>query len=209
MAYQSAPASLSMESVACFASVGFAIVHADNNVAARSVIGPRIRVQLDAGYEVLAYTVALLREEHARLASKQSFPVDFRDRIQHERKTGRPRDCDIRLRHTRRAVHGQAQGRGTTAAALSPLCDRSGGDPVRYRGTSGRARAGCLDAGRGPTLRWRRHPTPLREQRLPTATASVGLIASGQWASLIVAEDLQGFDAVAPSRAIAAQVLQS
>jgi hypothetical protein len=30
------------------------------------------------------------------LASKQSFPVDFRDRIQHERKTGLPRDCDIR-----------------------------------------------------------------------------------------------------------------
>src|SRR6516165_8783833 len=119
MAYQSAPASLSMESVACFASVGFAIVHADNNVAARSVIGPRIRVQLDAGYEVLAYTVALLRWEPARLASKQSFPVDFRDRIQHERKTGRPRVCDIRLRHTRRAVHGQAQGRGTTAGSLS------------------------------------------------------------------------------------------
>src|SRR5262245_43935780 len=126
----------------------------------------RYRVQLDAGYEVLAYTVALLRWEPARLASKQSFPVDFRDRIQHERKTGRPRDCDIRLRHTRRAVHGQAQGRGTTAAALSPLCD-------------------------------------------PTATASVGLIASGRCVSLIVAEDFQGFDAVAPSRAVAAQVLQS
>jgi hypothetical protein len=46
-------------------------------------------------------------------------------------------------------------------------------------------------------------------QILPTATASVGLIASGQWVSLIVAEDFQGFDAVAPSRAIAAQVLQS
>ena len=29
------------------------------------------------------------------MASKQSFPVDFRDRIRHERKTGRPRDCDI------------------------------------------------------------------------------------------------------------------
>src|SRR5260221_14707914 len=35
----------------------------------------------------------------------------------------------------------------------------------------------------------------------PTATASVGLIASGPWVSLIVAEDFQGFDAVAPSRA--------
>ena len=31
------------------------------------------------------------------------------------------RDCDIRLRHTRRTVHGQAQGRATTAAALSPF----------------------------------------------------------------------------------------
>src|SRR5262249_20665777 len=89
----------------------------------------RYRVQLDAGYEVLAYTVPLLRWEPARLASKQPFPVDFRDRIQHERKPGGPRDCDIRLRHTRRAVHGQAPGRGTTTAKLSPLCDRSGGDP--------------------------------------------------------------------------------
>ena len=53
------------------------------------------------------------------MASKQSFPVDFRDRIQHERKTGRPRDCDIRLRHTRRTVHGQAQGRAR--------------QPLRYR----------------------------------------------------------------------------
>src|SRR5262249_39596423 len=70
----------------------------------------RYRVQLDAGYEVLAYTVALLRWEPACLASKQSFPVDFNDRIQHERKTGRPRDCDIRLRHTHRAVHGQRKG---------------------------------------------------------------------------------------------------
>ena len=104
---------------------------------------------------------------------------------------------------------GKRKGGTPTAAALSPLCDRSGGDPVRRRGTSGRARAGCLDAGRGPTLRWRRHSTPLREQRLPTATASVGLIASGQSVSLIVAEDFQGIDAVAPSRAIAAQVLQS
>src|SRR5215831_13794589 len=42
MAYQSAPVSLSMGSVACLASLGFAIVQADNNVAARSVIGPRI-----------------------------------------------------------------------------------------------------------------------------------------------------------------------
>jgi len=30
-----------------------------------------------------------------------------------------------------------------------------------------------------------------------------------QWVNLIAAEDLQGIDAVAPSRAIAAQVLQS
>ena len=36
--------------------------------------------------------------------------MDFRDRIQHERKIGRPRDRDIRLRHTRRAVHAKAQG---------------------------------------------------------------------------------------------------
>jgi hypothetical protein len=50
------------------------------------------------------------------------------------------------IRH--RAVHGQAQGRATTAAALSPLCDRSGGDSVRRRGASGRARARRLDAGR-------------------------------------------------------------
>src|SRR5262249_23111612 len=108
----------------------------------------RYRVQLDAGYEVLPYRVAFLREEPARLASKQSFRVVSRDRIRQERKPARPRDCDIRLRHPRRAVHGQAQGRGTTAAALSSFCDRSGGDPVRYRGTPGRARAGCLDAGR-------------------------------------------------------------
>ena len=40
------------------------------------------------------------------------------------------------------------KARGTTTANLSPLCDRSGGDPVRYRGTSGRARARRLDAGR-------------------------------------------------------------
>src|SRR5262249_4240854 len=62
----------------------------------------RYRVQLDAGHEVLAYTVPLLRWEPARLASKQSFPVDLNDKIQHERKPGRPRDCNIRLRHPRR-----------------------------------------------------------------------------------------------------------
>ena len=65
-----------------------------------------------------------------------------------EGETYKERAPTIRLRHTRRAIHGEAQGRSTTAAALSPLCDRSGGDPVRYRGTSGRACAGCLDAGR-------------------------------------------------------------
>src|SRR6516225_3112055 len=73
------------------------------------------------------------------------------DRDLARRALSRSARCRLRgpgLRHTRRAVHGQAQGRGTTAAKLSPLCDRSGGDPVRYRGTSGRARAGCLDAGR-------------------------------------------------------------
>ncbi len=59
----------------------------------------------------------------------------------------RERVPTIRLRHTRRVVHAKAQGR-TTTAALSPLCDCSGGDPVRRRGTSGRAHAGCLDAGR-------------------------------------------------------------
>src|SRR5262249_45425582 len=94
-------------------------------------------------------------------------------------------------------------------AALSPLCHRSWGDSRRCGGTSGWGRAGCRVAGRCPTLRWRRNPTPLRDQRLPTATASVGLIVSGQSVSLIVAEDFQGFHTVAPSRAIAAQVLQS
>src|SRR6516162_9310699 len=34
----------------------------------------------------------------------------------------RPRDCDVRLRRTRRVVLGQAQGRDTTTANLSPLC---------------------------------------------------------------------------------------
>src|SRR5215472_2562530 len=96
-----------------------------------------------------------------------------------EGETYRDQTPAIRLRRSRRAVHGKAQGRATTAAALSPLCDRSGGDPVRRRGAAGR-RAGRLDAGRRPTLRWRRHSTPLREQRFPTATASVGLISSGQ-----------------------------
>src|SRR5215831_17009169 len=47
-----------------------------------------------------------------------------------------------------RAVHGKAQGRPTTAAALSPLCDRSGGDPVRRRGC---LEAHCRNA-RGPPL---------------------------------------------------------
>jgi len=35
------------------------------------------------------------------------------------------------------------------------------------------------------------------------------MIANGRWVSLIAAEDLQSIDAVAPSRAIAPQVLQS
>src|SRR5215471_2622800 len=65
-----------------------------------------------------------------------------------EGKTYRDRAPAIRLRRSRRAVHGKAQGRATTGAALSPLCDGSGGDPIRRRGASGRARIGCLDAGR-------------------------------------------------------------
>src|SRR5262249_24887578 len=75
-----------------------------------------------------------------------------------EGKTYRERAPAIRLRRSRRAVHGKAQGRATTAAALSPLCDRSRGDPVRRRGAAGR-RAGRLDAGWRPTLRCRRHST--------------------------------------------------
>src|SRR5262249_48319274 len=51
----------------------------------------RYRVQLDAGYEVLAYTVALLRWEPARLASKQSFPVDFREEFNMNAKPARRR----------------------------------------------------------------------------------------------------------------------
>src|SRR5262249_28430386 len=69
-------------------------------------------------------------------------------RAEHGGETYRERAPTIRLRHTRRAVHGKAQGRTPTAAEVSPLCDVSGGDPVRRRGTSGRARAGRLDAGR-------------------------------------------------------------
>src|SRR5262249_14423386 len=65
-----------------------------------------------------------------------------------EGKTYRDRAPAIRLRRSRRAVHGKAQGRATTGAALSPLCDGSGGDPVRRRGASGHARIGRLDAGR-------------------------------------------------------------
>jgi hypothetical protein len=95
-----------------------------------------------------------------------------------EGETYRDQAPAIRLRRSRRAVHAKAQGWATTVAALSPLCDGSGGDPVRRRGAAGR-RAGRLDAGRRPTLRWRRHSTPLRERRFPTATASVGVIASG------------------------------
>src|SRR5262249_7918289 len=65
-----------------------------------------------------------------------------------EVETYRERARHIRLGLAGRAVHGKAQGRAPTAAEVSPLCDRSGGDPVRRRGTSGRARAGRLDAGR-------------------------------------------------------------
>src|SRR5262249_43954593 len=97
-----------------------------------------------------------------------------------EGETYRDQAPAIRLRRSRRAVRCKAQGWPTTAAALSPLCDRSGGDPVRCRGATGR-RAGRLDAGRRPALRWRRHSAPLRERRFPTATASGGVIASGQW----------------------------
>src|SRR5215472_1771989 len=111
-----------------------------------------------------------------RLACTRVSYVNFARSTEGE--TYRDQAPAIRLRRSRRAVHGKAQGRATTAAALSPLCDRSGGDPVRRRGAASR-RAGRLDAGRRPTLRWRRHSTPLREQRFPTATASVGVIASG------------------------------
>src|SRR5262245_46229559 len=55
-----------------------------------------------------------------------------------EGETYRDQAPAIRLRRSRRAVHGKAQGWPTTAAALSPLCDRSGGDPVRHRGAAGR-----------------------------------------------------------------------
>src|SRR5215813_11807380 len=113
-----------------------------------------------------------------RLACTRVSYVNFARSTEGE--TYRDQAPAIRLRRSRRAVHGKAQGRATTAAALSPLCDRSGGDPVRRRGAAGR-RAGRLDAGWRPTLRWRRHSTPLRERRFPTATASVGVIASGQW----------------------------
>src|SRR5262249_60306404 len=69
-------------------------------------------------------------------------------RAEHGGGTYRDRAPAIRLRHTRRAVHGKAQGRASTAAALSPLRDRSGGDPVRRRGASGRPRVARLGAGR-------------------------------------------------------------
>src|SRR5712691_11441593 len=80
-----------------------------------------------------------------RLACTRVSYVNFARNTEGE--TYRERVPTIRLRHTRRVVHAKAQGR-TTTAALSPLCDCSGGDPVRRRGTSGRAHAGCLDAGR-------------------------------------------------------------
>src|SRR5262245_28427913 len=114
-----------------------------------------------------------------RLACTRVLYVNFARSTQGE--TYRDRAPAIRLRRSCRAVHGKAQGRPTTAAALSPLCDRSGGDPVRRRGAAGCTRAGRLDAGRRPALRWRRHSTPLRYRRFPTATSSVGVIASGQW----------------------------
>jgi hypothetical protein len=48
---------------------------------------------------------------------------------------GRPRDCDIRLRHTRRAVHGQAQGDDSRCAiaALRPQRRRSGSPSRNFR----------------------------------------------------------------------------
>ena len=73
-----------------------------------------------------------------RLACTRVSYVNFARNTEGE--TYRERVPTIRLRQTRRVVHAKAQGR-TTTAALSPLCDRSGGDPVRRRGTSSRARA--------------------------------------------------------------------
>src|SRR5262249_14593670 len=112
-----------------------------------------------------------------RLACTRVSYVNFARSTEGE--TYRDQTPAIRLRRSRRAVHGKAQRRPTTAAALSPLCDRSGGDPVRRRGAAGRTRVGRPDEGRRPTLRWRRHSTPLRERRFPTATASLEVIASG------------------------------
>src|SRR5215470_7063220 len=88
-----------------------------------------------------------------RLACMRVSYVNFARSTQGE--TYRDQTPAIRLRRSRRAVRCKAQGWPTTAAALSPLCDRSGGDPVRCRGATGR-RAGRLDAGRRPALRWRR-----------------------------------------------------
>src|SRR5262249_48277095 len=109
-----------------------------------------------------------------RLACTRVSYVNFARSTEGE--THRDRAPAIRLRRSRRAVHGKAQGRPTTAAALSPLCDRSGGDSVRGRGA--RTRAGRLDAGRRPTLRWERHSTPLRERQISVAAAFVGLIGT-------------------------------
>src|SRR5262249_59565919 len=69
-----------------------------------------------------------------RLACTRVSYVNFARSTEGE--TYRERTPAIRLRRSRRAVHAKAQGRGTTAAALSPLCNGSGGDPVRCRGTS-------------------------------------------------------------------------
>ena len=52
------------------------------------------------------------------------------------------------VRETCEVIKGVGCGCGGGGGSPSPLCDRSGGDPVRRRGTSGRARAWCLDAGR-------------------------------------------------------------
>src|SRR5262249_33536219 len=62
-----------------------------------------------------------------RLACTRVSYVNFARSTEGE--TYRDQAPAIRLRRSRRAVHGKAQGRATTAAALSPLCDRSGGEP--------------------------------------------------------------------------------
>src|SRR5262249_41930851 len=105
---------------------------------------------------------------------------------------------------TRQVVHGQAQGRAATAAALSSLCDRSGGDSVRRRGTSGRARVGRLDAG----LTNASMPTTFNAFTRATISHCNGVCRIDCEQVVGQFDCGGGLDAVAPSRAIAAQVLQ-